>query len=81
MASRIMEFDMERKGQLEIGQEVKVYESRLPFAYYYTIIPAVAMSRNIEVTERLMQDTGRVIAIEPFGTREVVKVEFTEEEE
>lgn len=78
---RIMDFDMERKGQLEIGQQVRVIESRLPFAYYYTIVPAVAMSRNIEVTKRLTVDSGVVVAIEPFGTREVVKVEFNEGED
>ena len=78
---RILEFDMERPGQLEVGQQVKVTEKRLPFAWYYTIVPAVAMSRNIEPAKRLLAREGKVTEIRPFGTREVVLVEFDEEEE
>lgn len=76
---RIMEFDMERKDLVQIGDEVEVLEKRLPFTYYYTIIPAIAMSRNIEITKRLKTSKGRVVDIQPFGTRSVVYVEFDED--
>lgn len=77
---RILEFDMERKDLVKIGDEVEVFEKRLPFTYYYTIIPAIAMSRNIEPTKRLKTSHGKVTDIQPFGTRSIVYVEFDEEE-
>ena len=77
---RQMEFDMERPDLVEVGQEVEVVEKALPYTYYYTIVPALAMSRNIDPDKRLVTRKGKVLKVEPFGTREVVTVEFDEDE-
>ena len=60
---REMEFKMERIGLVEIGQEVEIREGRLPYSYYYVVEPAVAMSGNFPLGERLFAQTGTVTEI------------------
>ena len=79
-AVRMMEFKMERHGLLEVGQEVEVTESALPTSYYYTIIPAVAMSKNYGPHERLKARTGIVREINVTDRGYYTMVEFDEEE-
>lgn len=75
---REMGFKMERAGLVEVGQEVKVHEGQTPAFYYYTIIPAVAMSGNYRVYERLKTNKGIVKSIEELASGFWVVVEFDE---
>lgn len=56
---------MEREGQAACGDRVKLREDSLStmsgFVYYYTIIPAVAMSNNTK--DRLKALTGTVVDV------------------
>lgn len=76
---RRMEFKMERPGQVEEGQTVEITEGKLPSSYYYTIEPAVAMSGNYRLAERLLARTGRVVEVKETPRGFFVTCEFEED--
>jgi len=55
---------MERPNLVKEGEEVEISEFPLPTSWYYVVEPAVAMSANIPLTERLKSKVGKVIKIE-----------------
>lgn len=73
---RRIEFKMERQGLVEVGQTVKIQESKLPNSYYYTIVPAVAMSANFTFNERLDKLEGKIVDIKQTEKGYFVIVEF-----
>lgn len=68
--ARLMKFKMERPGLVSVGETVEIREGNLPNSvFYYVIEPAVAMSGNFPLGERLLARSGIVteIAEEPRG--------------
>ncbi|MBE5940217.1 MAG: hypothetical protein E7266_07455 [Lachnospiraceae bacterium] len=72
------EFKMERAGLVKIGDEVTISEGKLPFSYYYTIEPAVAMSGNYEFRDRIKSEKGIVKSIRETESGYFLTVEFEE---
>lgn len=77
--ARLMKFKMERPGLVQEGQEVEIREGYLPNSvFYYVIEPAVAMSGNFPLGERLFARTGTVTEITEEARGFYVTVSFDE---
>ena len=61
---RSLIFKMERPDLVHEGDKVEVVEFPLPTSWYYVIEPAVAMSANIPLTQRLKTKSGIISKIE-----------------
>ena len=72
------EFKMERENLVKEGDKVDIIEGKLPRAYYYTIVPAVAMSGNYPFSERILSKSGIVKEIKQEEKGYYVVVEFDE---
>lgn len=78
--TRNMDFRMSREGLMAVGDTVKLAESTLSTlagtVYYYTIIPALAMSNN--TPNRLKNLTGTVTNVVPYGSEWTVTLAIEE---
>ena len=74
---RTMEFKMERPELAKVGQEVEIREGTLPNSvFYYVIEPAVAMSGNFSLGERLLERNGIITDIKENDRGFYVTVSF-----
>ena len=73
---RVEEFKMERQGLLKEGDKVEIVEKSTEAFYYYTIIPALAMSGNYKLGNRILSKNGLVKAVRRDNRGFFVEVEF-----
>ena len=77
---RNMDFRMSREGLMEVGDTVTLAESTLSTlagtVYYYTIVPALAMSNNTQ--KRLKTLAGTVTNMVPYGSEWTVTLAIEE---
>ena len=76
---RLMEFKMERPDLVKEGDIVDIEEGQLPSSWYYIIEPAVAMSANIPLTQRLKSKKGVIKHIRTSDVGYYLTVEFDED--
>ena len=75
---RTEEFKMERPGLLNVGDRVNIIEKKTVAFYYYTIVPALAMSGNFSFGNRIKATEGVVKDIRQNEKGFFVDVEFEE---
>ncbi|MBR6474271.1 MAG: hypothetical protein IKS98_02320 [Lachnospiraceae bacterium] len=75
---RVEEFKMERQDLLNIGDRVEIVEKNTVAFYYYTIVPALAMSGNFSFGNRIKSTKGIVKDIRRNEKGYFVDVEFEE---
>ena len=77
---RVEEFKMERQDLLNIGDRVEIVEKNTVAFYYYTIVPALAMSGNFSFGNRIKSTEGVVQGIRKNEKGYFVDVEFDEDQ-
>ena len=75
---REIEFKMERPDLVKPGDQITVTEGVLPYSWYYTIEPAVAMSGNFTARERLRVREGTVVKVRQDESGYTVTAAFDE---
>lgn len=75
---RIEEFKMEREGLVNIGDMIEITEGQLPTSYYYTAEPAIAMSKNYTMRERIKSTQGKIVDIVKNDRGFYLRIEFEE---
>ena len=75
---RVEEFKMERQDLLKEGDKVQIVEKNTVAFYYYTIVPALAMSGNFSFGNRIRSTEGVVKGIRKNEKGYFVDVEFDE---
>ena len=75
---RVEEFKIERQDLLKAGDPVEIVEKNTVAFYYYTIVPALAMSGNFSFGNRIKSTQGIVKGIRRNEKGYFVDVEFDE---